>query len=72
MLLNCLFLFFIHLKLELLTQLPASNDEKDLFLFMKNYICNIELLELESTPARQLSQYIHVFMGGTFLKMYFL
>ena len=28
MLLNCLFLFFFHLKLELLTQFPASNDEK--------------------------------------------
>ena len=27
-LLNCLFLFFIHLKLELLRQFPASNDEK--------------------------------------------
>ena len=26
--LHCLFLFFIHLKLELLTQIPASNDEK--------------------------------------------
>ena len=25
---NCLFLFFIHLKLELLAQFPASNDEK--------------------------------------------
>ena len=27
-LLNCLFPFFFHLKLELLTQFPASNDEK--------------------------------------------
>ena len=27
-LLNCLLLFFIHLKLELLTQFPASTDEK--------------------------------------------
>ena len=27
-LLNCFKLFFIHLKLELLTQFPASNDEK--------------------------------------------
>ena len=34
-LLNCLFLFFIHLKLELLAQFPASNDEKHLH-FMKN------------------------------------
>ena len=25
---ECLSLFFIHLKLELLTQIPASNDEK--------------------------------------------
>ena len=30
-LLNCLFPFFIHLKLELLTQFPASNDEKYIF-----------------------------------------
>ena len=27
-LLNCLFLFFIHLKLKLLKRFPASNDEK--------------------------------------------
>ena len=33
-LLSCLYLFFIHLKLELLTQFPASNDEKNL-LFME-------------------------------------
>ena len=31
-LLNCLFPFFIHLKLELLTQIPASNGEKDVHL----------------------------------------
>ena len=29
-LMNCLFLFFIHLKLELLTQFPATNDEKNM------------------------------------------
>ena len=33
LLLNCLFLFFIHLKLELLA--PASNDEKYLYLWKK-------------------------------------
>ena len=33
-LLNCLLLFFIHLKLTLLTQISASNDEK-ILLFMK-------------------------------------
>ena len=33
---NCLFLFFINLKLELLTQFPASNDEK-CFYFMKTW-----------------------------------
>ena len=27
-LLYCLFLFYIHLKLELLTQFPALNDKK--------------------------------------------
>ena len=31
-LLNCLFLFFIHSKLQLLTQYPASNDEKYLYI----------------------------------------
>ena len=36
-LMNCLFLFFIHLKLELLTQFPASNDEK----FLTNYFIDI-------------------------------
>ena len=30
-LLNCFFLFFIHLKLELLTQISASNDKKYLY-----------------------------------------
>ena len=28
----CSFLLFIHLKLELLTQIPASNEEKYLYL----------------------------------------
>ena len=32
-LLNCLKLFFIHFKLELLTQFPASNDEKYFYLW---------------------------------------
>ena len=31
-LINYLFLFFIHLKLELLTQFPASNNENKLYL----------------------------------------
>ena len=29
---NCLGLFYIHLELELLTQFPAANDEKYLYL----------------------------------------
>ena len=33
--LHCFLLFCIHLKLELLTQYPASNDEK-IFQFIKN------------------------------------
>ena len=33
LLLKWLFLFFNHLKLELLTQFPASNDEKQLYLY---------------------------------------
>ena len=37
-------LFVSHLKLELLTQFPASNDEKSLYLW-KIVICNIELFE---------------------------
>ena len=36
--LNCLILFFIHLKLELLTQFPVSNDEKYNYFWKKN-IC---------------------------------
>ena len=32
---NCLGLFFIHLELELLTQFPAPNDEKYLYLCKK-------------------------------------
>ena len=39
-----LIVFFIHLKLELLTQFPASNDEKYNYLFYKD-ISNIELAE---------------------------
>ena len=34
-LLNCFKLFFIHLKLELLTQFPASNDEKNITIYEK-------------------------------------
>ena len=40
---NCLFLFFIHLKLELLTQFPASNDEM-YFDLSKIAISNNELM----------------------------
>ena len=32
-LLKCLLLFFIHSKLELLTQFPASNEEKKVFIY---------------------------------------
>ena len=40
--LNCSFLFFIHLKLELLTQFPASNEWK---IFMKIDTSEIELFD---------------------------
>ena len=43
-LLNCLNFIFRHLKLELLTQFPAANDEK-YFYFLKIYIFLIELLD---------------------------
>ena len=43
-LLNCLNCIFRHLKLELLTQFPASNDKK-YFYFLKIYIFLIELLD---------------------------
>ena len=36
---ECLYLFFIHLKLELLPQFPASNDEKYFYL-LKIYWIN--------------------------------
>ena len=36
-LLNCLFIFFIHLKLESLTQFPALNDENMFFLMSLIY-----------------------------------
>ena len=42
LLLNCLLPFFIHLKLKLLTQFPASNDEKYIYL-KKIDISNIKL-----------------------------
>ena len=45
MLLNCLLLFFIHLKLELLTQSLASDDEK-IFIFMKNRHLQYLIIEL--------------------------
>ena len=32
----CLFLFFIHLKPKLLTQFPASNDQKYLFIWKRD------------------------------------
>ena len=40
MLLNHLFLLFCHLKLELLTQFPASNDEKMLLLMEDRHPSN--------------------------------
>ena len=43
-LLNCLNCIFRHLKLELLTQFPASNDE-NYFYFLKICIFLIELLD---------------------------
>ena len=33
--LNCLFLFFILIKLELLMQIPASNDKKKIYIYEK-------------------------------------
>ena len=46
-----MFLFFIHLKLELLTQFPASNDEKYVYLW-KMAITEIELFDyLASTKS---------------------
>ena len=43
-LLNCFKLFFIHLKLELLTQFPASKDEKYFYLWKIN-ISQIEIFD---------------------------
>ena len=43
-LLNCFNCIFRHLKLELLTQFPASNDEKYRY-FSKIYIFQIELFD---------------------------
>ena len=40
----CFYCIFRHLKLELLTQFSASNDEKYVFLW-KIDISNIELLD---------------------------
>ena len=39
-LLNCLNCIFRHLKLELLTQFPASNEEKYLYLFSNIHLLN--------------------------------
>ena len=47
LLLNCLFLFFIHSKLELLKQFPASNDGKN-YIYEKIGISEIELLDQQS------------------------
>ena len=43
-LLNCFNCIFRHLKLELLTQFPASNDEKYYYLW-KIDMCKIKLLD---------------------------
>ena len=53
--LHCLFLFFIHLKQELLTQISASNDEKYVYLW-KIVISKIDLFH-------QLSIYQKLFCG---------
>ena len=39
-------LFFRHLKLELLTQFPASNGEKYIFIHMKNRHTPVFQIEL--------------------------
>ena len=40
-LLNCLLLFFIHLKLQLLRQFPSSNDENNITIY-KNMHFNLK------------------------------
>ena len=45
-LLNCLFIFFIHLKLEFLKQFPASNDKKYFHLW-EIHISKIALFDGE-------------------------
>ena len=50
-LLNCFKLFFIHLKLELLTQFPASNDEKYFYLWNKSLAEHLPLNILSISVA---------------------
>ena len=56
--LNCL--FFIHLKLELLTHFPASNDEKNIYhvIYEKRdtVISNIELLDYTDHLPKRFNQ----------------
>ena len=59
MCLCCLLLFFIHLKLNLLTQFPASNDE-NYFKFMKNKHYPYWLIWFLSHLSRTISVMFHL------------
>ena len=50
MLSNCFGLFFIHLKLELLTQIPAPNDEKYYYLCKHIRLQNVFFGLTKHTP----------------------
>ena len=58
LLLSCLLLFFVHLKLELLTKFPASNDEKSIYLRK----INNSQIELFNSPSIH-----HKMLGPSFV-----
>ena len=56
-LLNCLWVFFIQLKLELLMQFPASNDEKIILLMKYRHLPNWIIWLTELLPLNNVTHF---------------
>ena len=68
MLRNCLGLFFIHLKLELLTQFPAPNDEKYFYLCKNIRLQNVVIRLTDHLPRNILATRIVSILSEICLK----
>ena len=67
-LLNCFNCIFRHLKLELQTQFPASNDEKYRYFFKNIHVLNWVILLTEHLPQTVLSISVTYYLAENMLK----